>query len=112
MVIPPIHCRSPSARLGFAGGSCWRTRRAVYHDATTCRVRPRPAAFARSCHPTIEGYGDNLAKLAGFAGATIGGAAGWWLGAHVGFMTAFFLSTLGTAAGVYCARRWISAHLP
>lgn len=41
-----------------------------------------------------------------FIGASIGGAFGWWLGAFVGTMTAFFLSVVGTAAGVYLARRW------
>ena len=53
-----------------------------------------------------------MAKVTGFIGATIGGAAGWWLGAHAGVMTAFFLSILGTAAGVYIARRWLGDYLP
>ena len=56
--------------------------------------------------------GVGLSKLAGFAGATIGGAAGWWLGIHVGYMTGFLLSTVGTAAGLYFARRWASGYLP
>ena len=53
-----------------------------------------------------------MARVAGFIGATLGGAAGWWLGAQVGVMTAFFLGTLGTAVGVYFARRWFSDILP
>jgi hypothetical protein len=48
-------------------------------------------------------------KLFGFLGATVGGYAGWWLGAHVGFMTAFFVSVIGTASGVYAGRR-IARH--
>jgi hypothetical protein len=56
--------------------------------------------------------GADLAKIVGFTGATIGGAAGWWVGAHVGFMTAFLLSTVGTGVGLYFARRWISTYLP
>jgi uncharacterized membrane protein YeaQ/YmgE (transglycosylase-associated protein family) len=44
-------------------------------------------------------------KLVGFIGATIGSYAGWALGARVGMMTAFMLSIVGTAAGIYVARR-------
>jgi hypothetical protein len=35
----------------------------------------------------------------------IGGWIGWWLGKHVGFMTAYFLSVVGGAAGLYFGRR-------
>lgn len=42
-----------------------------------------------------------MTKLLGFMGATVGGAVGWWAGAHVGIMTAFIVSVVGTAAGVY-----------
>jgi hypothetical protein len=46
-----------------------------------------------------------MAKLLAFLGATIGGAIGWWLGARVNTMAAFFISVLGTAVGVYVGRR-------
>jgi hypothetical protein len=46
-----------------------------------------------------------MSKLLAFVGATIGGAVGWWVGQHVGLMTAFCLSIVGTAAGVYFGRR-------
>ena len=46
-----------------------------------------------------------MSRLLTFIGATIGGAIGWWIGAGVGTMTAFFVSVLGTAAGVYVGRR-------
>lgn len=49
-----------------------------------------------------------IAMLAG----SLGGGLGWWLGAKVGVMTAFFLSILGTAAATYYARRWITEYLP
>jgi len=42
-----------------------------------------------------------------FLGATVGGAIGWWLGARVGIMTAFFVSMLGTGVGIY-AGRWLA----
>ncbi len=52
-----------------------------------------------------------MLKLAMFVGASIGGALGWWLGAFIGTMTAFFLSVVGTAAGVYFARRLTRPYL-
>jgi hypothetical protein len=52
-----------------------------------------------------------MIKLVVFVGATIGGAIGWWIGALIGTMTAFMISIVGTAAGVYFARRWIAGYL-
>jgi cadmium resistance protein CadD (predicted permease) len=52
-----------------------------------------------------------VTKLLIFLAATIGGAIGWWLGAFIGFMTAFFMSVVGTAAGVYVARRWAAEYI-
>lgn len=46
-----------------------------------------------------------------FMSATLGGAVGWWLGARFGVMTAFIVSTVGTGAGVYAARRWLKQFL-
>ena len=47
-----------------------------------------------------------MIKMLGFIGATVGGAVGWWLGDKVGgMMTAFVVSMIGTAAGVYYGRR-------
>jgi len=55
----------------------------------TPKVKPRP------WRP------ETVTKLMGFIGATAGSAVGWWAGAHVGVMTAFILSVVGTAVGVY-----------
>jgi len=46
-----------------------------------------------------------MGKLFSFLGATIGGYAGWFLGARIGFMTAFMLSIVGTGVGIYYGRR-------
>ena len=46
-----------------------------------------------------------MTKLMGFLGATIGGYAGWALGARFGFMTAFMVSMVGTGLGIYAGRR-------
>jgi hypothetical protein len=48
-----------------------------------------------------------MERIIVFVGASVGGALGWWLGAQVGVMTAFFVSIVGTGAGMYFARRWI-----
>lgn len=45
-----------------------------------------------------------MSKLFSFLGATIGGYAGWFLGAKVGFTTAFMLSMVGTGVGIYYGR--------
>lgn len=53
-----------------------------------------------------------MSKVVGFIGASLGGSIGWWAGAPVGIMTAFFLGIIGTAAGGYFAKRWADDHLP
>ena len=47
----------------------------------------------------------NMGKLFSFIGATIGGYAGWFVGARVGTATAFILSMVGTGIGIYYGRR-------
>jgi hypothetical protein len=46
-----------------------------------------------------------MMRFYSFLGATIGGYAGWYLGAPVGFMTAFSLSMVGTGVGIYAGRK-------
>lgn len=46
-----------------------------------------------------------MGKVFSFIGATIGGYAGWALGARVGFTTAFMVSMVGTGIGIYYGRR-------
>ena len=46
-----------------------------------------------------------MMKLYGFLGATVGSYIGWYLGAPIGFMTAFTFSMVGTGAGIYAGRR-------
>jgi len=45
-------------------------------------------------------------------GSTVGATLGWWVGERVGLMTAYFLSVVGMAAGVYVVRRWLAAYGP
>ena len=42
-----------------------------------------------------------MSKFLGLVRATVGGWLGWWIGAHVGIMTAFLLSMVGTGLGMY-----------
>ena len=44
--------------------------------------------------------------------STIAGAVGWKLGAYAGTFTAFALSIVGTAAGVYFGRWFAREYLP
>ncbi|HEU4878939.1 MAG TPA: hypothetical protein VFT21_05780 [Gemmatimonadaceae bacterium] len=46
-----------------------------------------------------------MSKLFMVVGSTIGSYAGWWLGAHVGVMSAFVVSMVGTGIGIYGGRR-------
>ena len=46
-----------------------------------------------------------MRRLFGVIGATVGGYAGWYVGATVGMMTAFSLSMVGTGVGMYIAYR-------
>lgn len=51
-----------------------------------------------------------MTRLLVLAGTTAGSALGWWAGAHVGIMTAFFVSMVGFGAGMWggsrLAQRW------
>ncbi len=49
-----------------------------------------------------------MTRIAVLVGATLGGWLGWVAGRAFGTMTAFMLSVVGTAVGVYLARRWAS----
>jgi hypothetical protein len=46
-----------------------------------------------------------MTKLLGFVGATVGGYAGWALGALAGPFVAFIVSMIGTGFGMYWGRR-------
>ena len=62
-------------------------------------------------HPFLQddgdppGVGDNMNKLCILIGATVLGWVGWWLGARIGFMTAYVLSGIGSIVGVYVGWR-------
>jgi hypothetical protein len=50
-----------------------------------------------------------MRKILGMVGATVGSSLGWWLGARIGFMSAFMLSMVGTGLGMY-AGWWVSSE--
>ncbi len=52
-----------------------------------------------------------MTRVAGFLGASVGGAVGWWLEAWHGVMTGFILGVVGTAAGGSLVRRWVDGAL-
>jgi hypothetical protein len=55
--------------------------------------------------------GNSMSKVLALVGASVGGWLGWWLGGLVGGTTAFVLSIVGTAGGVYYGRRVARQYL-
>ena len=53
-----------------------------------------------------------MQKLLTMMGMTVGGYVGWAIGAPAGIFTAFMVSMIGTAAGLYAARRVADRLLP
>jgi uncharacterized membrane protein YfcA len=53
-----------------------------------------------------------MEKLLILVTTTVLGTIGWWIGEFIGLFTAFMLSIVGTAAGVYVGRRIAREHLP
>jgi hypothetical protein len=52
-----------------------------------------------------------LGKLLYFCLTMLGGWIGWALGERFGLMTAFFLSLVGTAFGIYASHRITRSYL-
>ncbi len=52
-----------------------------------------------------------MVRLLYFAGISVGGAVGWWVGSYEGFWTAMIVSTLGSLVGVYAAYRLTRDYL-
>ena len=65
----------------------------------------RSDAVLTQRHERSDLVGDHMNKLFIFIGMTVLGSIGWWLGAKVGFMTAFGLSGIGSILGVYVGWR-------
>ncbi len=52
-----------------------------------------------------------MKKVLAILSIFIGGWIGWWLGNYFGFMTAYFLSVVGAAAGLYFGRKIMRHYL-
>ncbi len=52
-----------------------------------------------------------MKKVLDILSISIGGWIGWWLGNYFGFMTAYFLSVVGAAAGLYFGRKIMRSFL-
>ncbi len=52
-----------------------------------------------------------MSNFFAFVGASAGGWIGWTVGAPLGIMSAWMLSVVGTALGVYMGRRAAAALL-
>jgi hypothetical protein len=51
-----------------------------------------------------------VSKLLAVIGITVGGWIGWAAGARFSFFAAFILGVIGTALGLYAARRIANDH--
>jgi hypothetical protein len=74
------------------------SRRAI---ASASRLTAAASGVSKSGPGRISG----MSKLLMLAGSTAGSYAGWWLGGHIGIMTAFMLSVAGTGVGLFAGRR-------
>jgi uncharacterized protein YcfJ len=52
-----------------------------------------------------------VSKVLSGLGAFIGGSVGWWIGGHIGIMTAFMISIVATGVGIYAGRRIAREYL-
>ncbi len=50
-----------------------------------------------------------MAKFLIFGASTVFGTIGWWLGDFIGMDFAFFLSTVGSFAGLVLGWKWFAA---
>lgn len=64
--------------------------------ATRCSLNCDSGSDADSSHPKVL-----MKKLIVLLVSTVGSSMGWWLGAHVGIMTAFMVSMVGTGLGIW-----------
>jgi len=53
-----------------------------------------------------------MSRIFTLIGSGLGSAAGWWLGARVGLMTAFLLSSVGAGVGFYYGAKFAREMLP
>ena len=56
-------------------------------------------------------WGIDMKKLVLLISITIFGWVGWWLGYHIGIMTAYLMSVAGSLIGVYFGVRINQNHL-
>ncbi|HET8650240.1 MAG TPA: hypothetical protein VFL95_09380 [Gemmatimonadales bacterium] len=52
-----------------------------------------------------------MSKVLSGLGAFVGGSVGWWIGGHIGIMTAFMISIVATGVGIYAGRRIAREYL-
>jgi hypothetical protein len=57
------------------------------------------------CNPRAASASIQVTTIIVIVASTLFGSVGWWVGSLVGVMTAFVLSVVGTAVGVYLGRR-------
>ena len=64
------------------------------------------------CGAGTLAQGGRMKAMVWMVATTIGGAAGWWLGAFVGIFTAVSLSAVGSGVALFYAQRLANEYLP
>jgi hypothetical protein len=104
-----------SRRLGKNGQRCRSVYRIVYsdllglprdHRTVTVPQGEQSLNCQQSITPTAAG--SRMTKLIAGTGSVLGIYLGWWLGSHLGMMSAFMFSIVGAAAGILAGRRFSS----
>ena len=99
---PPFYRPNKGLVVGVGNSS------AFFHSSPASQ-QPKTPQERQPNYPNKKGH--TMTRLLGLIGAAIGSTIGWWLGARIGIMTAFLISTLGTGFGLYygtrLARHWL-----
>jgi hypothetical protein len=110
-----IHFGDEKAQAPRQGGISKRRAQKIFLNTHKCfkeLIRALEFVLRSEIASRVSRTGDfQMARLFGLMGATVGSALGWWLGAHVGLMTAFLISTVGTGVGLYLGRQIADTYL-
>jgi hypothetical protein len=75
-------------------------------------VRTVSSEWTREREAGTLGQGGRMKAMVWMVATTIGGAAGWWLGAFIGIFTAVSLSAVGSGIALFYAQRLANEYLP
>ncbi len=81
------------------------------HDTVWARRFDVLFSTAAPPRPSLRELGPPMRTIIGWLAASIAGAAGWWLGARIGLVTAIVVGGVAGGAGLYYGYRWFDENL-